>query len=81
MKLAEKKMTVKQEEEAITYTMMAEPKVKVTSQYALSKFSGNDLHSSSRKVTTALGGGLIAAFFYFFVITGQNAHIDCEANN
>ena len=63
MKLAEKKMTVKQEEEAITYTMMAEPKVKVTSQYALSKFSGNDLHSSSRKVTTALGAELIAAFF------------------
>ena len=51
MKLVEKEMTVKQkeEEEAITYTMMAEPKVKVTSQYALSKFSGNDLYYSSRK--------------------------------
>ena len=70
MKFAEKEMTVKQEEEeeAITYTMMAEPKVKVTSQYALSKFSGNDLHSSSRKVTTALGAGLIAASFFCFCL-------------
>ena len=62
MKLAEKKMTVKQEEEAITYTMMAELNVNVTSQYAWSNFSGNDLHSSCRKVTTALGAELIVYY-------------------
>ena len=55
-------MTVKYEEEAITYTMMAEIKVKVTSQYAFSKFSGIDLHfSSMRKSTTQFW--LIAASF------------------
>ena len=60
-------MTVKYEEEAITYTMMAEMKVKVTSQYAFSKFSGIDLHfSSMRKSTTQFR--LIAASFFGFVV-------------
>ncbi len=78
MKLVAKEMTVKHEEEAITYTMMAEPKVKVTSQYALSKFSGIDLQlSSMRKSTTQfwlIAASFLVLLFFFRISVNQRTH-------
>ena len=60
--------------------MIAEINVKVTSQYASSNSSGKDLHSSCRKVATALLFAGLIVYYSSYVSLGVVERVKIETS-